>query len=102
MCTSNLRRAGYLPAIFLVSLLTTPTPAQRGAAGGQWNHYAGDAGSTKYSPLVQINASNIDLLDVAWRWSSPDNEITGSANAKFESTPLMVDGVLYSSTSFNL
>lgn len=30
--------------------------AQHGAVGGEWRHYGGDAGGTKYSPLDQINA----------------------------------------------
>ena len=42
--------------------------AQQGASGGEWRHYGGDLGSTKYSPLDQINRDNVGDLQVAWRW----------------------------------
>jgi len=47
--------------------------AQRGAPStGEWPTYGGDLGSTKYSPLAQIDRSNFSSLKVAWRWQSPD------------------------------
>ena len=77
--------------------------AQYGAPKGQWPYYAGDMGSTKYAPLGQINADNVKNLDVAWKWESPDNAIAKS-NPRlipffYEATPLVVDGVMYVSTS---
>ena len=32
--------------------------------------YAGDLGATRYSPLDQINASNFNKLEVAWRFKT--------------------------------
>ena len=50
--------------------------AQAPAAGAiEWRYYGGDAASTKYSPLGQITRANVNQLRIAWRWSSPDNEI---------------------------
>jgi quinoprotein glucose dehydrogenase len=49
--------------------------AQQGAAGGEWRHYGGDLGSTKYAPLDQITASNFSTLRTAWRWDSADAEL---------------------------
>ena len=79
--------------------------AQQGAPVGEWPSYGGDNGSTSYSSLDQINQSNINDVEVLWRWSSPDHAIQ-EANPEFrqlwfESTPLMIDGVLYTSTSFS-
>lgn len=74
---------------------------QGGASGGEWRSYGGDSGSTKYSPLNQINKATVDGLAVVWRWRSPDNDITGPKNLAFEATPLMVNGTLYTSTSFS-
>ena len=52
--------------------------------------------STRYSPLDQINASNVGKLEVAWRWKSlPDG---ASPDGTLKATPLMVDGVLYTRT----
>lgn len=53
-------------------LLAGPAAAQRGAPAGEWPSYGGDAGSTKYSPLDEIDASNFGDLEIAWRWRSVD------------------------------
>ena len=50
-----------------------PAAAQTGAPlNGEWPTYGGDLGSTKYSPLDQIDRSNFGDLEVAWRWTSAD------------------------------
>jgi len=69
----------------------------------EWTHYSGNAASHKYSPLDQINKDTIGKLQVAWRWSSPDNAVV-EANPMarpggYADTPLMVKGVLYTVTS---
>ena len=50
--------------------------AQRGATGGEWHSYAADTGSTKYSPLDQIDRENFADLEVAWRWKSADAHVS--------------------------
>ena len=93
----------------IVTLVATPSAyAQQGAADGQWPTYGGDHGSTKYAPLDQIDRETVTDLDVVWRWESPDNAIV-TANrtalptmpAAFKSTPILVDGVLYTKTSMS-
>ena len=80
--------------------------AQR-SGSNEWRFYGGDAGSSKYSPLDQINAANVEQpARVAWRWSSPDNAIA-AANPQaqpgaYEDTPLMVNGVLYTITGLGI
>lgn len=46
--------------------------AQYGAKNGEWRSYAADSGSTKYSPLDQINKDNFSQLRIAWRWKTAD------------------------------
>lgn len=72
-----------------------------GTDGGSWPNYAGNLSSNKYAPLNDIDENNIDDLSVVWRWRSPDHDVAGAANSVFESTPLMIDGVLYTSSSFS-
>ena len=67
---------------------------QSGAVNGEWRTYGGDLGHTRYSPLDQINAANFSKLEVAWRFKT-DN-LGPRPEYQFESTPLMVGGVLYS------
>jgi len=75
--------------------------AQTGAPNGEWPYYGGDQGQTKYSPLAQIDASNVNELEVAWTWESADamlGDATTQQPGAFKATPIMVDGTLYVST----
>jgi glucose dehydrogenase len=60
---------------------------------GEWTHYAADARGTRYAPLDQINASNFNKLEVAWRFKT-DN-LGPRPEYKLEGTPLMVNGIVY-------
>src|ERR1700732_2706107 len=68
--------------------------AQSGTKNGEWRNYGGDQGSTRYAPLDQINADNFSKLELAWRFKT--DSLGARPEFKFESTPLMVHGVLYS------
>ncbi len=68
--------------------------AQSGAKNGEWRTYGGDLASTRYAPLDQINAGNFGKLELAWRFKT--DSLGPRPEFKFESTPLMVHGVLYS------
>src|SRR5712691_10522761 len=67
--------------------------AEFGAKNGEWRTYGGDLANTRYSPLDQINASNFNKLEVAWRFK-PDN-LGPRPEYNLEGTPLMINGVLY-------
>ena len=69
-----------------------PVLAQE-ASDTEWMTYGGDLASTRYSPADQINADNFNDLEVAWRLKTHNFGPTPEYN--FQSTPLMVDGVLY-------
>ena len=83
--------------------------AQQGAPNGEWPAYGGDLGHSKYSPLDQINADNVQRLQTAWTWTSVDEEVRNANQVirergsfrsyAYEMTPLMVNGVLYATTS---
>ena len=80
---------------FLVFTTAVPGFAQSGAPkNGEWKTYGGDLGNTRYSPLDQITAANFSKLQVAWRFSTAN--LGPRVEAGLESTPLMVNGVLYS------
>src|SRR5439155_4681264 len=59
----------------------------------EWASYTADNKGTRYSPLDQINASNFNKLEIAWRFKT-DN-LGPFPEYKLEGTPLMVKGVLY-------
>jgi len=74
-------------------LSPTPTAAQTGTTGNEWSVYGGDAGHTRYAPLDQIDATNAGDLEIAWRWSG--RNFGPNPRTSSQTTPLMVDGVLY-------
>ena len=74
-----------------------------------WSSYGGANSSHKYSPLDQINTTNVSSLVPAWSWDSPDNitvadniaaENYRSMPAGFKSTPIVIDETLYIPTSY--
>jgi quinoprotein glucose dehydrogenase len=75
----------------------------RRLAAGEWPAYGGANLGDKYSPLAQIDRSNVARLKVAWTWESPDQDILkanpGMPPGEFQATPIMLDGVLYTSTA---
>ena len=83
----------HLPFLLPAALLPLLLHGQTGARNGEWPTYGGDLGNTRYSPLAQIDASNFNKLKIAWAFKT-DN-LGPFPEYKFESTPLMVNGVLY-------
>ena len=73
--------------------LQAQSPGFPSTKNGDWVHYTADIRGTKYSPLDQINASNFNKLEVAWRFKT-DNFGT-FPEYKLEGTPLAIRGVLY-------
>ena len=77
----------------LLFLCVASWAQQPSTKNGEWPYYTADLKGTKYSPADQINASNFNQLEVAWRFKT-DNFGT-RPEYKLEGTPVMVKGVLY-------
>src|SRR3984957_20892851 len=92
--------AGLLLAILAgcVALAQQPkrvdTNALKNAAknGDEWLTYGRDYAETHYSPLNQINASNVSRLGLAWSWATEARD-----GGSLEATPLISNGVIYGS-----
>ncbi|HEX6999995.1 MAG TPA: PQQ-dependent dehydrogenase, methanol/ethanol family [Gammaproteobacteria bacterium] len=63
-------------------------------SGEEWLTYGRDYAETRFSPLDQIDADNVERLGLAWYYD------TGSLRG-LEATPLVADGVLYATTSWS-
>jgi quinoprotein glucose dehydrogenase len=74
---SSLQNAGSTPRI----------------VNAEWLSYHGDSKSTHYSSIDYINKDNVANLEIAWRWYTTNHGPQAEFN--YEATPLMVDGVLY-------
>ena len=70
-----------------------PASAQHGATGGEWRTWAGDLGATRYAPLDQIDAGNFGDLEIVWRYKT--GNLGPRPDYNLQSTPLVIDGVLY-------
>jgi quinoprotein glucose dehydrogenase len=68
--------------------------AQSRSSEGGWRSYGGDLANTRYSPLDQITPDNFSKLEVAWRFKT--DSLGPRPEFKLESTPLMVNGRLFS------
>jgi glucose dehydrogenase len=77
-------------ALYAVAVVTAPAQTTK---DGEWPTYGADLANTRYRPLNQIDASNFSQLELAWSFKT-DNLGT-RPEYKLEGTPLMVNGVLY-------
>jgi quinoprotein glucose dehydrogenase len=82
-----------------VILLCLCTVAIAGADKDEWASYGRDPGGQRYSPLKEINRSNVSRLKIAWTFRTGDAyQPKHSKPTAFETTPLYVDGTLYVGT----
>ena len=83
----------FIPAAFCLLGVALPAQPQSGAKDGEWRSYGGDLGNTRYSPLDQIDSSNFNTLEVAWRFRT--DSLGPRPEYQYEGTPLMIRGRLY-------
>ena len=87
------RREACVAGIVVLGLLAA-VPAAGQTDNGEWRSYGGDIANTRYAPLDQITAENFGDLEVAWRLRTAN--FGSEPEFNFQSTPLMVGGVIYS------
>jgi alcohol dehydrogenase (cytochrome c) len=83
--------------IFVAAAVGTVV-AQSGPSGGtlaNWASYGGTSFAWRYSALDQINTANVKNLAPVWVFQ------TGEYTDGLQSTPIVVDGVMYISTARN-
>lgn len=69
--------------------------SSRPAVDWEWRHYLGDETRSHYSPLSQINRTNVEELEIAWTYDT--GPLEGSLS-QIQCNPIIVDGVLYATT----
>jgi hypothetical protein len=104
VCLTILPCAVFGQGLTQATLLKQPTDA--------WPTYNGDYSGRRFSPLTQINSSNVHTLSLAWatRFSAGGGGGRGGAGAapaaggavQIKATPLMVNGILYFSSPNNV
>jgi len=63
-----------------------------------WLTYSGNYSGHRYSPLTQINRTNVKYLQLKWSYH-PLYAKNSNAQNKMENTPLVVDGIMYTGTA---
>lgn len=63
------------------------------ADDSNWPTYLGDAASSHYSELKEINRKNVAQLEVAWTYHAGDGRKDN--RSQIQCNPIIVDGVLY-------
>jgi quinoprotein glucose dehydrogenase len=94
---SRRRAARYLAGLF-AAILFAAAPALA------WEHWGGDRGGTRFSPLAQITPANVGNLVRAWEFRTGDLKArppAAMARTKFEATPLFVENSLVFCSPFN-
>ena len=66
-------------------------PAAASPASLDWPAYLGDKGRSLYSPLRQINRTNVARLKIAWTYDTGDK-------GEYQANNLIVAGVLYTAS----
>ncbi len=61
-----------------------------------WTTYGLTPGETRYSPLTQINTTNVNRLGLAWSYD------IGAGGGGQEATPLVWKGTLYGITNWSV
>src|SRR5438874_13708638 len=80
----------HVPAVFAFGILCQTAVAQT----VDWPNVGNDKGGTRYSPLNQINRSNVKSLKVAWTFHTGD----AGESSTIECTPIVIDGIMYVTT----
>ena len=69
--------------------------ANADAAPGEWLTHGRTYSEQRYSPLDDINRDTVKRLNLAWRFDLPEDR-------GIEATPLVADGVMYTSSSWSV
>jgi len=73
--------------LFVATMLSGETP--KPLRNTNWSDYGGGMDAMQYTPLQQINKSNVSQLTQAWFYAVP------GTSARFNFSPLVIDGVMY-------
>jgi glucose dehydrogenase len=83
----------HLFIVILLLLASVPLGAQTPPAEG-WTLHGRDLGGQRHATLASIDTTNVARLTAAWSWHS-------GVRATFQTTPIVVDTVMYVSLPFS-
>src|ERR1700689_3589764 len=84
----------------LIVVIAAATLLEMAIAQNDWPVYGRDPGAQRFSPLTQINPSNVSQLIQAWKYETKPASETSKKARESKSTPLMVNNVVYFATPY--
>ena len=98
-----------LPAVTTTPAVSSACTSEGGAPTInqqlQWPHYSSDLYASRFLNTEKLTDTNFSNLTMAWRWTSPtENILANNTDLEAfwnESTPIMINGVLFVSSQFN-
>ena len=87
----------------VVGMAATAGAQQRTGDVVEWPYVGAEQSASKYSPVADIDASNVEQLEIAWTWEPNElpNQEFRTRPGSFEAMPLMIDNVIYLSTMYS-
>lgn len=91
-----------LCGLLIAASSALPAAAQR----VDWSTPSGDPGAMRYSPLADVNRSNVTRLKLAWSWKTGEQNVAAGPNQKparpgqFEASPVVIGDTMYVSTPY--
>ncbi len=92
---SGMRPGPFLLFLALVPAFVATGQTTSGSTQADWPHYGGTYAALRHSALSQINSANVKKLTPAFAFQ------TGDSDGGLQATPIVIDGVIYLSTSHN-
>jgi alcohol dehydrogenase (cytochrome c) len=83
----------FIMRMLIFIAFASVVPAQDGATRADWSYHGGTHFAWRYSALDQVNRTNVSKLVPVWAFQ------TGDYENGLQSTPIVIDGRLYLSTS---
>lgn len=85
-----------------LTLMALLAGVQSASGDSDWPAWGRDAGGSRFSPSMKITPQNVGDLEVAWTYRTGElgEGQPGRDRMAYESTPLMLDGVLFVTTPY--
>jgi len=94
--TISAQQAGRTGATKVDANVLKNAGTPKDALAGSWLSYGRTQGETRYSPLDQINTSNVSRLGLSWTYT------LGAGGGNQEGTPLVWNNTIYGITSWSV
>src|SRR5688500_18592030 len=95
MCKTNIMRR-CLRVLLILCLIASS--GCKNDHGRTWSVYRADAASSSYSPLAEIDRSNVSRLELAWTFN-PNDARDGARSGNAECNPIIIDGTMYATSA---